>query len=109
MTERQPSNDPVPWHSAMEQDRASDRSQIPATNSLAHVRRNDDGSFAIHELEEHLRAVGDLVQEFALNFGQGEWGYLVGLWHDFGEYFAVFKILSVCGNGIAIWMQRIEV
>lgn len=25
--------------------------------SLAHVRRNDDGSFAIHELEEHLRAV----------------------------------------------------
>lgn len=31
--------------------------------SLAHVRRNDDGSFAIHELEEHLRAVGDLVVE----------------------------------------------
>lgn len=25
---------------------------------LAHVRRNDDGSFAIHELEDHLRAVG---------------------------------------------------
>ena len=24
---------------------------------LAHVRRNDDGSFAIHDLEEHLRAV----------------------------------------------------
>lgn len=26
--------------------------------ALAHVRRNDDGSCAIHELEEHLRAVG---------------------------------------------------
>lgn len=25
--------------------------------SLAHVRRNDDGSFEIHELEGHLRAV----------------------------------------------------
>lgn len=24
---------------------------------LAHVRRNDDGSFGIHGLEEHLRAV----------------------------------------------------
>lgn len=28
--------------------------------ALAHVRRNDDGSFAIHHLEEHLRAVGDV-------------------------------------------------
>ncbi|BFU90899.1 MAG: hypothetical protein NTAFB01_20860 [Nitrospira sp.] len=26
---------------------------------LAHVRRNEDGSFAIHHLEDHLRAVGD--------------------------------------------------
>jgi hypothetical protein len=36
------------------------------TNSkkyLAHVRRNDDGSFAIHELEEHLRMAGDLMIE----------------------------------------------
>lgn len=29
---------------------------------LAHVRRNDDGSFAIHHLEEHLRAVCGMVQ-----------------------------------------------
>lgn len=54
MPERQPSNDPAQWHSAMEQGRASDRSQIPATNYLAHVRRNDDGSFELHELEKHL-------------------------------------------------------
>jgi hypothetical protein len=31
--------------------------------ALAHVRRNDDGSFAVHELEDHLRAVGDLGAE----------------------------------------------
>jgi len=31
---------------------------------LAHVRRNDNESFAIHELEEHSRAVGDLSSEF---------------------------------------------
>jgi hypothetical protein len=30
---------------------------------LAHVRRNEDGSFAIHDLEEHLRAVADLGVE----------------------------------------------
>jgi len=41
----------------MEQGRASDRSQTPATNYLAHVRRNDNGSFDIHELEEHLSLV----------------------------------------------------
>ena len=28
--------------------------------SLAHVRRNDDGLFAIHDLEDHLRTVDDL-------------------------------------------------
>ena len=29
---------------------------------LAHVRRNDDGSFVIHDLEEHVRAVGGGVE-----------------------------------------------
>jgi len=46
---------------------------------LAHVRQNDDGSFAIHELEEHLRAVGDLAGKFAAAFGHAEWGQLGGL------------------------------
>ncbi len=32
---------------------------------LAHVRRNEDGSFEVHDLEEHLRAVGELAGEFA--------------------------------------------
>ena len=65
MPERQPSNDSVQWHSAMEQGCASDRSQIPATNYLAHVRRNDDVSYAIHELEEQLGVLGDLGVEGA--------------------------------------------
>lgn len=30
---------------------------------LAHVRRREDGSFAIHELEDHLRAVGEFRDE----------------------------------------------
>ena len=36
---------------------------------LAHVRRNEDGSFEIHHLEEHLRAVADIAGEFASTFG----------------------------------------
>jgi len=36
---------------------------------LAHVRRDEDGFFKVHDLEEHLRAVGDLVAEFASRFG----------------------------------------
>jgi hypothetical protein len=35
-------------------------SSAPAKHYLAHVHWNEDGSFVIHELEEHLRAVGDL-------------------------------------------------
>ena len=45
----------------MEQGCASDRSQIPATNYLARVRRSDDGSFAIHEREEQLCVVAEQV------------------------------------------------
>jgi hypothetical protein len=31
--------------------------------ALAHVRRNDDGSCAIHPLEDHVRAVGSKAAE----------------------------------------------
>ena len=68
----------------------------------AHVRRNNDGSFEIHDLEDHLRAVADLAGEFAMAFGHAEWGQLAGLWHDLGKYFAAFQNPPVCGNGIAI-------
>ncbi len=32
---------------------------------LAHVRRNDDGSFAIHDLEAHMPESYDLAVPFA--------------------------------------------
>ena len=37
-------------------------SPAPATRALAHVRRNEDGSFAIHDLEGQLRAVVRMAQ-----------------------------------------------
>lgn len=63
MTERQPSNNFLQRHSTMDQGLAPARSDVLPQHFLAHVRRNDDGSFAIHELEEHLRAEADLGVE----------------------------------------------
>lgn len=59
----------------------SDQSGSPYPNYLAHVRRNHDGSFVIHQLEDHLRAVADLAGMFASAFGYAEWDHLAGLWH----------------------------
>lgn len=67
---------------------------------LAHVRRNDDGSFAIHDLEEHLRTVGDLAGEFASSFGHSDWGRLAGLWHDLGKYSSAFQSYIARGDEI---------
>ena len=58
---------------------------------LAHVRQNADGSFVIHDLEEHLRGVAHLSEEFASAFGSADWGSLAGLWHDLGKYSLTFR------------------
>ncbi|OQW36552.1 MAG: hypothetical protein A4E20_06605 [Nitrospira sp. SG-bin2] len=70
-------------------------SSTPATRYLAHVRRNDDGSFAIHDLEDHLRTVGELANEFASAFGSSDWGRLAGLWHDLGRYSSAFQSIML--------------
>lgn len=44
--------------------------QKPRAPFLAHVRQAPDGSFVIHDLEEHLRAVANLAGEFASTFGR---------------------------------------
>ena len=75
----------------MDQDSTPTRSEASPTNYLAHVRRNGDGSFVIHDLEEHLRAVGNLAGQFASDFGASDWGHLAGLWHDLGKYSLAFQ------------------
>lgn len=66
---------------------------------LAHVRRKEDGSFDIHHLEEHLRAVGEMSSEFASRFGASDWGHLAGLWHDLGKYSSSFQSYIARGSG----------
>ena len=72
---------------------------VPAKRFLAHARQDKDGAFIIHNLEEHLRAVANLAGEFASVFGNSDWGYLAGLWHDLGKYTKEFqrRIKSVSG------------
>lgn len=67
-------------------------SSEPSTKrAFAHVRQNDDGSFAIHDLEEHLRVAATLAGEYASRFGASDWRQLAGLWHDLGKYFLTFQ------------------
>ena len=65
---------------------------------LAHVRRDGD-TFVLHDLDEHLRGVGKLAEEYAQVFGSGDWAWVAGLWHDLGKYSVEFqrRIKSVSG------------
>ncbi|NLM46105.1 MAG: CRISPR-associated helicase Cas3' [Firmicutes bacterium] len=53
---------------------------------IAHVRKNDDETWAKpHLLEEHLIATANLAELFASKFQSGEWGRAAGLAHDAGK------------------------
>ena len=82
------------------------RSGKHRTRFLAHVRQDDDGSFVIHDLEGHLRAVAALVGEFASDFGASDWGHLAGLWHDLEKYSSTFQGHIARGNVRTVWGQR---
>ncbi|MEK6639121.1 MAG: CRISPR-associated endonuclease Cas3'', partial [Nitrospirota bacterium] len=71
----------------------------PVKRYLAHVRQDKHGSFVIHNLEEHLRAVANLAGEFASTFGHSDWGRLAGLWHDLGKYSVAFQGYIARGSG----------
>lgn len=42
-------------------------------------------------LVDHLLNVAELAGGFAAQFGEGEWGYLAGLWHDLGKFADAFQ------------------
>jgi CRISPR-associated endonuclease/helicase Cas3 len=66
---------------------------------MAHVRKDDDGVWHKHSLEEHLREVSRLAGEFAQPFNSAEWAALAGLWHDLGKYSARFQIYIKSASG----------
>lgn len=66
---------------------------------MAHVRQAKDGSFVVHDLDDHLRAVAELAARHASAMGSADWAQLAGLWHDLGKYAKEFqrRIKSVSG------------
>ncbi|MEI7811008.1 MAG: CRISPR-associated helicase Cas3' [Ignavibacteria bacterium] len=55
---------------------------------IAHVSKNLQ---ELHYLEDHLKDVSDLAGRFAASFENGEWGRIIGLWHDLGKFSADFQ------------------
>lgn len=67
---------------------------------LAHTGPNGEA----HLLNEHLREVARIAQEFASPLNSGNWAYLAGLWHDLGKYRPGFQqyIRQVNGQDASI-------
>jgi CRISPR-associated endonuclease/helicase Cas3 len=42
-------------------------------------------------LEDHLRCVAELCEQFASRFNAGSWGRVAGYWHDLGKYSREFQ------------------
>lgn len=56
------------------------------TFPIAHVRRNEDGSWAEpHALQDHLEGTARLAEKFCDAFGSGSWGKALGFFHDTGK------------------------
>ncbi|MCK9482394.1 MAG: CRISPR-associated helicase Cas3' [Bacteroidia bacterium] len=60
-------------------------------DSIAHIKLDDSGNFKIQNLFEHLSGTAKLCAKFTSNFCNGEWGWLLGLWHDLGKYSDEFQ------------------
>lgn len=53
---------------------------------IAHVRKNEDGSWANPQLlSEHLEGAARLAEIYAAKFHSGKWGKVAGLAHDAGK------------------------
>jgi len=56
-----------------------------STELLAHVQRDDHGTWHKHSLYAHLEGAAKLAEEFAVVFGNGDWGKAAALLHDLGK------------------------
>lgn len=66
---------------------------------LAHAK-SENGDVQRHELEEHLRKVATLAENFATPFGAKNWAYIAGIWHDLGKYRPAFQAHIKRGTGL---------
>jgi len=61
---------------------------ITSNTFFAHSPNRDGVS---HDLVEHLTCVAKLAAQFAGKFGDGDFGYWAGLWHDLGKFHQDFQ------------------
>lgn len=79
----------------------------------AHTKGDDERNW--EPLEEHLREVARLAEQFAFAFDSSDWGRLAGLWHDLGKYHPRFQERlrdesirqSHAGAGAVHWRRRV--
>lgn len=67
---------------------------------LSHIRRNKQGELEYQSNEEHSLGVAELAQQFASEFGMGDFGYVMGMLHDKGKEKAEFQNYIRYENGL---------
>ena len=58
---------------------------------IAHVKKNPDSSWEKHFLKDHLNGVAKKAGEFASEFGNKDWGEVLGYWHDLGKFLPAWQ------------------
>ena len=53
---------------------------------MAHVRRDAEKEWATQSLDAHLSGTSRMAGDFAADFGNRDWGELLGFWHDLGKF-----------------------
>lgn len=53
---------------------------------IAHVNKDEFGQWETQSLKDHLEGVAKRAGNFAQEFGNRDWGELIGFWHDLGKF-----------------------
>ena len=53
---------------------------------IAHVKQNSENRWSTQSLQDHLNGTAKLAGEFASEFGNQDWGEILGYWHDLGKF-----------------------
>ena len=73
--------------------------QIMKKEFIAHVKQNSDGSWETQSLRDHLNGVAEKAGEFASEFGNKDWGELLGYWHDLGKFLPAWQAYLLRNSG----------
>lgn len=65
---------------------------------LAHIATQGE-TFKLQRLEDHLANTALIAKKFSNEFGNENWGYLMGIWHDIGKYALEFQHYMAVNSG----------